>query len=273
MAKRLKIINIIVFLLVLITLQNSMVFAAEVDTDEVSVYNSIDSSITYYIKNAFTGQYLDLYKGEDTNNTNIAQWRYNGGKNQQWKFEMVDSATSGPIYKIIAVASASGRVIDVSKGGSDNGLNIALYQSKNSSNQKFALQKVSGSSGTRGAYAILSGCSNYKSSLTVQGKSCAQGRNVIQYNYNKTHNDEWYLEPVTKQASLGVKYAANYAEKTDTVTYPYWSGGDCANFTSQCLAASGIHYNSRWKIYKKHLKDMTLYKHQKVQHLQILNLK
>lgn len=234
------ILSILLFLFQIIT-----VCSAETDSDSVG-YSMVNNNTTFYLKNAHSGQYLDLDHGTDQNNTNIFQWKYNGGKNQQWKFVQVGTVNDGYLYKIVSANSSSDRVIDVSAGGSANGQNIALYKYKGSSNQQFALQQL-----TSGAYKILTKCSNYKSAITIQGKSCAQKANAIQYQYNASHNDEWYLEPVNKSNGYGLSYATRNAENYKQRVYPYLSGGDCANFVSQCMVASGIHYKEDWYIYKK----------------------
>ena len=68
-----------------------------------------------------------------------------------------------------------------------------MYKDQNSNNQQFALYQ-----NKNGSYRILSKCSNFKSGPTIKSKSCSKGGNVIQYKYNGSHNDEWYLEPVKK---------------------------------------------------------------------------
>ncbi len=228
--------------------------SAEINDEPVSAnYTTIANNKEFYLKNANSGQYLDLDHGTDANNTNIHQWKYKGGKNQRWKFVYVKTVSYVPLYKIVSADSSSGRVIDISKGGSSNDLNVALYQYKGSDNQLFALQAT-----TNRSYAILSKCSNYKSGLTVKSMSCSEGGNVVQYVYGNasTDNDEWYLEPVNKEASYGVAYANhNFYQKPDA--YPFLESlegsgsGDCANFVSQCMAASGIHYQNNWYVYKK----------------------
>lgn len=80
---------------------------------------------------------------------------------------------------------------------------------------------------------------------------------MIQYKYNGSHNDEWYLEPVKKSNSYGIKYARKNATISPfTSAYPDLSsmGGDCTNFVSQCMVASGIHYQNSWYVYKKNNK-------------------
>lgn len=241
-------LTIILLSAIVFQLQNINVSAAETESEEVSGFGIVTNNTEFYIKNANSGQYLDLDHGTDANNTNIHQWKYNGQKNQRWKFVIVGTVGDGCLYKIVSVDSSTGRVVDVSKGGSSNNLNVALYQYKGSSNQQFAIERTK-----YGAYKILSKCSNFKSGLTVKAKSCSEGANVIQYQYNASHNDEWYLEPVNKTVKYGTSYAYSNALSKSSVTYPYLDslGGDCANFVSQCLVASGVHYSGNWYIYKK----------------------
>lgn len=253
MSKKFNIIIIKVLCLVLITttlislnlLTTS--YAATITSEPCSAYVIIPNNTSFYLKNANSGQYLDLAYGTDSNGTNIHQWKYKGSKNQQWKFVRVGSVSDGGLYKIVSVNSSSSRVVDINHGGSSNNTNVSLYSYNGGSNQQFALSRTS-----TGAYKILSKCSNYKSALTVKSASCSQGGNVIQYQYNGSHNDEWFLEPVNKSSSYGVGYAdRNYNRFPSTYPDVNGLGGDCANFVSQCMAASGIHYTSKWYIYKK----------------------
>lgn len=247
-------LTIILLSAIVFQLQNINVSAAETESEEVSGFGIVTNNTEFYIKNANSGQYLDLDHGTDANNANIHQWKYNGQKNQRWKFVIVGTVGDGCLYKIVSVDSSTGRVVDVSKGGSSNNLNVALYQYKGSSNQQFAIERTK-----YGAYKILSKCSNFKSGLTVKAKSCSEGANVIQYQYNASHNDEWYLEPVNKTVKYGTSYAYSNAENSIQVTYPYIYGGDCANFVSQCMVASGIHYQGSWRIYKKNNNYLRFY--------------
>lgn len=53
---------------------------------------------------------------------------------------------------------------------------------------------------------------------------------------------------------MGVKYAIDNAEnKSSVFVYPRYTdeAGDCTNFASQFLLASGIHYQDDWYIYRK----------------------
>lgn len=246
--KRVTSLLLIIMLLTIFMfqLQNVSVLAVETESDEVSGYETVANNTEFYIKNANSGQYLDLDHGTDANNANIHQWKYNGQKNQRWKFVRIGTVGYDCLYKIVSVNSSTGRVVDVSKGGASNNLNVALYQYKGSSNQQFALKR-----NPCGSYAILTGCSNFKSSLTVQSKSCTQGANVMQYSYNKTHNDEWYLEPVSRNKNYGIDYSNRNSENSVQTVYPYIKNGDCTNYVSQCLVSSGVHYQGNWYMYKK----------------------
>lgn len=244
-----KITIILVLTILFFSTTSIDVLSVSINSDSCVGYSEVSTSMEFYVKNANSGQYLDVYQGLDKNNANVQQWTYNGGKNQLWKFEKVSTYKGSAIYKIISVNSSSKRVLDVSKGSSANNQNIALYKDQGSNNQQFVLYK-----NKNGSYRILSKCSNFNSGLTVKSKSCSKGGNVIQYNYNGSHNDEWYLEPVKKSNSYGITYARKNATISPfTTTYPDLSkmDGDCANFVSQCMVASGIHYQNSWYVYKK----------------------
>lgn len=97
--------------------------------------------------------------------------------------------------------------------------------------------------------------SNYDRCLVVENKSCSDEGNVMQHDYNKSWNDLWILEPVSVDVDLGAKYAIDNYNQTVSA-YPRCSA-DCTNFASQCLLASGFHYQNDWQIYRKNDKYNT----------------
>lgn len=73
---------------------------------------------------------------------------------------------------------------------------------------------------------------------------------------DKDWNQEWILEPVIRDFELGAFYAVqksqeeNYDYSKYVNAYPKFDK-DCTNFISQCLLASGIHYEGDWLMYRK----------------------
>ncbi|MDR3312971.1 MAG: RICIN domain-containing protein [Oscillospiraceae bacterium] len=202
------------------------------------------SGEVYYIKNANSGRYLDVTGAGTASGTNVQQYAMNGTKAQMWKVVHVGSG----LYKIVSMVGSANLVLDVFPGGSANGGNIDIYSDLGVSDQRFALVRT-----VDGSYVMRTACSNYTRVVTVDNASCSNRANVFQWQYNQTHNDEWFFEPVYKYSpTLGVKYAKeNYNRRVSA--YPDVSaiGGDCANFVSQCILAGGVHYQDVWWIYKK----------------------
>lgn len=212
----------------------------------------------FYIKNAYSGRYLDVYMGTAGNGVNVQQCQFNGNDNQQW-FLFPQSNGTYVIGSKVDYTTSGGQmyinyVLDVNGGDNgNNGVNIQIWSSNSSNAQKFAITKSSKNNST---YAIRTGPSNYSRVVTVQNASCSDEGNIFQYDYNGSANDEWILEPVNKDLLLGSIYATNNYNKY-VLAYPKLTqfegtGADCANYASQCLIASGQHhYKNNWKVYRK----------------------
>lgn len=199
---------------------------------------------TFFIKNAYSGRYLDLYRGIDTDGTNVQQSAYNGGVNQQWYINYNGDGT----FSFLSQVNRN-YALDVYGASSDNLANIGIWSHHNGDAQKFKI----GYTGTS-TYAITTKISNYEKAVVVHNNGCSDEDNVNQYKYSGNWNELWILEPVNRNIELGVKYAVDNAENdTNVFLYPRFSesSGDCTNFASQCLLASGIHYREDWYIYRK----------------------
>ena len=74
-----------------------------------------------------------------------------------------------------------------------------------------------------------------------------------QYDYAGLWSERWILEPVEKDVDLGALYAMNNYDKTVQAYSRFTTdfGGDCTNFVSQCMLASGMHFIDDWQILRK----------------------
>ena len=202
------------------------------------------SGNTYYLKNKSSGQYLDVYNSNTANATNVQQWTNTGADNQKWRI----AYTGGGLYKLVSLTGAAEKVLDVYPSDSSQGGNVDIFTDTGSSSTRFAI--VLDSDGF--SYRILSQCSGFSKAVTVSEASCSQGANVFQYSYNSSTNDEWIFEPYSFDVSLGLNYAyRTYNSRTQTYPDCEDLGGDCANFVSQCLLASGIHFQNNWWVFKE----------------------
>lgn len=213
-----------------------------------------DSSLggrTYFIKNAYTGQYLDVQDGIGANGSNVWQYKFNGSQAQQW---YVHSYGNGD-YTLFTPVGNDGTsyvyALDISDGSGNNNANAQIWQYNGSDAQKFCLAKVT----YGGAYIMYSKCSDYSKSVVLSSSSCQQGTNVNQYTFQSYSKDLWILEPIARDDTKGVWYAKyNYNKYVDA--YPNLTTFNqetvnCANFVSQCLLASGMHFQDDWMVYRK----------------------
>ncbi len=142
---------------------------------------------TYYIKNLYSGLYLDVANGSSADNANIQQWSYNGLDAQ--KFKVVSDGNG--YYHILTGASGYSKCVDVAGAKATDGANILQYTYKGAANQQFKFEQQSD-----GSYAILTRASNCLSGLDVYGWSTASGGNINQWNYWGGECQKWVLVKV-----------------------------------------------------------------------------
>lgn len=200
----------------------------------------------FFIKNAYTGQYLDIANGYAADGTNVQQYKYNGTDAQRWYLKFNGDATFS-IYTRLGNNGTYLYALDISNASPDNYANVQIYSINGTNAQKFQLGCTD-----RSTVIIYTVVSNSTKAVVVNGPTCDQGRNVDQYTYQGRANEEWILEPVEKSYTLGQYYAKkNYNSYISAYPNLANNGGDCTNFVSQCMLASGIHFQNDWYIYRK----------------------
>ena len=241
------------------TVENE-IFKSEGSISEFKPMNSLQERIAvndvdgkeFYIKNACTGQYLDVSQGTAANGTNVQQYKYNGTVSQRWCIHYNTDGTA-TLFSRVGATDTYVYALDISGGSSENYANVQIYKYNATDSQKFKIM-----AGTNGALVFYTKVSNYSKAIVLNGPSFNQGANIDQYTFQNHINEFWILEPVLKNSNLGVDYAlANW--NNYMYTYPNvtnlgsssGSGGDCADFVSQCMLASGIHYQNNWYVYRK----------------------
>jgi hypothetical protein len=204
----------------------------------------------FYIKNSYSGRYLEVQGGDAANGTNVIQHEANQSDAQKWCIVHVGNGEYSIGTWVGSEYTNEGRyihyVLNVAGGSSENGANLQIYEQKETASQLFNISYTAA-----GAYIISTKVTNFEKVVTVQNASCDNDANVVQYQYNNASNDEWILEPVYLTRNLGKLYAqTNY--NSYNMAYPNVTniGGDCVNFVSQCLLASGVHYQGSWYVYR-----------------------
>ncbi len=210
---------------------------------------SVISERTYYIKNMLTGLYLDVQGGVAANGTNVWQYKFNGTQSQQWYLHSFGDGTYS-IYTPLGNDGTYRYALDISNGSGENYANVQIYTPNGSDAQRFSIADTNFDT-----FVFFTKCSNFDKAIVLNGPTCAEGGNIDQYTYQGHYNEAWLLEPVNQDVELGIRYATfndeNYNPAYPNLTTFNGRTADCANFTSQCLSASGIHYDGDWKIYRK----------------------
>ena len=204
----------------------------------------------FFIKNAYTGQYLDVAGGVAANGTNIQQYKYNGTQAQMW---YVYSYGNGD-FSLLTPLGNDGTylyALDISDGSSANLANAQIYGYNATDAQKFCIAKTT----YGGSYIVYTKCSGYEKAITLNGATCNQGGNVNQYTFQSAINQLWIFEPAVRDDDMGIWYAKynynQYVAAYPKLTAGQGTTGDCANFVSQCMLASGIHFQNDWWVYRK----------------------
>lgn len=204
------------------------------------VYHIMNKS--FYIKNAYSGQYLDVSNGIASNYTNVWQYPYNGTASQRWYINYNGDGTF-TFYSELG----NNMVLDIDNGSPNNEANVHIYEYNGTDAQKFKIGSTSSST-----YVIVTKVSNYDKSISTCYSGCTVGENVHQYDYAGLWSERWILEPVEKDVDLGALYAMdNYNSYVQAFPNLTNIGGDCTNFASQCMLASGIHPVDNWNILRK----------------------
>ena len=216
----------------------------------------------FYIKNAYTGHYLDVYNGYGQNDTNVQQCRYNGSYAQKWCLYHLGNGEYMIYTNTGATTSGDTTYItyalDVYNGWGNNGTNIQIYEGTvGNFAQTFTLEKTQNAT-----YIIRTKASNYNSVVSLSDNICDDGINVHEWEYSNHTHDQWIIEPEKPICSRGVEYAkANYKTRLDAYPdfqSPYY---DCTNFVSQCLLAGGeLHQNGNWYLRRKNTRYHTVTK-------------
>ncbi|MBQ9981330.1 MAG: RICIN domain-containing protein [Oscillospiraceae bacterium] len=147
--------------------------------------SGLREGVTYRIKNANSGLYLDVVNGEAANSANVQQWTGGDRDAVSWQLK---SAGDGYYYVVSQVGDKS-YTLDVSAKKTENGTNVEIYTMKEGENQKFKF--VPNNDGT---FKILTKISGDKSCVEVADSSKEQGANVQQWEVNNASCQNWYVE-------------------------------------------------------------------------------
>lgn len=134
---------------------------------------------TYKLIARHSGKAMDASGAGTANGTQIIQWTYHSGANEQWTI----TSLGGGLYSIIGVQS--GKSIDINNWGTANGTKVQLWDYLGGTNQKFYFNATSG------GYYEISPSHATGSCLDVSGASTADGANVQLWQWLNGNNQQW----------------------------------------------------------------------------------
>lgn len=219
MKKKISIV-LALFLLIITAFAPSLVKAES--------HPNIWSGGVYYIRNIYSGLYLDAANAGTANFTNVVQYNYTCRDNQKWKITKLSNGNY-----VIRPVYALNMALDVTGNYTANESNVDIYSvgtTNSTTIPSYAQWRFIKSN--EGGFIIYSMCSNYTKALTVQGASRKSGANVFQYQFNDDDcgNDMWVLEPAdqwtgnsytswtnSKPANTGELWLDFYNEDPSTV--------------------------------------------------------
>jgi hypothetical protein len=137
---------------------------------------------TYKIVSRNSGKALDAYGGQTGNGTQIIQWQYTGGSNQQWKV----TDTGGGKYSVIGVQS--GRALDIYNNLTGDGTKIELWDNWGGPMQLYTLTP------TDSGYYRMTPQNATNSCVDVEGISQGNGANVHLWTWVNGINQQWAFQ-------------------------------------------------------------------------------
>ncbi|GGA98307.1 RICIN domain-containing protein [Puia dinghuensis] len=156
--------------------------------DNVTITSGPVANGTYRLVNRNSGKVMDVYGQGTANGTNVDQYTWNGGTNQQWK---VSDLGNGE-YSIFGVQS--GKSLDITGNSTADGANVEIWTSNGGANQQFSFTM------TDSGYFRITPLNSGKA-VEVAGNSTANGGNVDQWTYNGGNNQQWKLVDATAAAT------------------------------------------------------------------------
>ena len=132
----------------------------------------------YKIINKFSGKAVSVKEGKKANGTNIWQYKYGGGKSQQWRFYKVDG--------LVVMESRVGYVMSVDGNINTDGTNVVLRKYSGSAKQKWLMVRRKGECVNIGGVKTFRLVPKLNSGMSL---ACAEGllENKVNVRLGKTN--------------------------------------------------------------------------------------
>ena len=151
-----------------------------------SPVSGITSNGIYFIRSVYSGKYIDVRNSGGVN-TDVLQYSFNGGKNQQWQVKY----HGGGVYSFIPQHNTALR-LDVPNGLDSSGLNMQVYSFNNAKAQLF---RIYSNGDSYGSYRIMPLCSSTRV-LDIEGPSTADAAPIQIWTWSGSNQMRWCFEKV-----------------------------------------------------------------------------
>ena len=191
----------------------------------------------YYLQNRNSGLDADVFGVSTADGANIAQGGFNGGANQQFKFEHLGDGA----YKLSAIHSD--KVMEVQGLKKDNGANIQQATYSGLLSQQFVAVSTND-----GYYKLIAKHSGKV--VDVANASLDNNANIQQWDNNNQTSGQWKFVPIVAVNGNGDGLTGNYfqgmnfetakvARKDATVNFNWGDGSPDASLANDS-------YSARW---------------------------
>ncbi len=189
----------------------------------------------FYLQNKNSNLNLDVLGLSTADGASVLQGSFNGGANQQFKFEHLERGT----YKVSPVHS--GKVLDVDGIKKENGVKVQQWTYFGSANQQFIAVPTGD-----GYYKLVAKHSGRI--VEVANASTANGAVVQQWDNNNQTCGQWKLVPITAVNGNGDGLTGNYfqgmnfeipklARKDATVNFNWADGAPGTGIAAESFSA------------------------------------
>ncbi len=141
----------------------------------------------YFVKNMNSHYYLDMPNGVTTNGTQIVQYGFHGGTNQQFQIKHLGNW----IYSIRSISSPTRSAVEVRNGSTAENERVQLYDIPNDfhSTVQWKIMPIG-----NGAYRVYSYCTNFQKLMAIQNASTSMSGVTIQKTPSSSKAENWAFE-------------------------------------------------------------------------------
>lgn len=155
---------------------------------------------------------LDVNGHGTADGSNVLQWTFGGGANQQWTVTQLGNNE----YRITGVES--GKALEAATTSTANGTNVDIRTYTGAANQRWTI------TATSGGFFRITPRSSPGAALDVSGNSTANGANVQLWAFSGANNQQWSFQPTSvppatvytfkKGVNISHWLSQNYGTKT-----------------------------------------------------------